>query len=82
MSRSKLVAAACGLVVTLSGCVVDWSKPQPAGHLILNEWWYGNPTRGDNRRLPNPVTPSGANESAPQPQRDQTNTTGMGGSAR
>ena len=82
MSRYKLIAAACGLVVTLSGCVVDWSRPQPAVNFLVNEWWSGNPTRGDNPRLPNPVTPSASNESAPQPQRDQTNTTGMGGSAR
>lgn len=81
MNRSKLVAAACALIVTLSGCVVDWARP-PGVKLLVNEWWYGNPTRGDNRRLPNPVTPSAGNESAPQPQRDPTNTTGMGDSAR
>jgi hypothetical protein len=39
-------------------------------------------TRGDNRNLPNPATPSAANESAPQPQatvREPTNATGMEG---
>jgi hypothetical protein len=36
--------------------------------------------RGDNPNLPNPVTPSAANESAPQPvMREPTNTTGMEG---
>ena len=36
--------------------------------------------RGDNPNLPNPVTPSAANESAPQPNlREPTNTTGMEG---
>jgi hypothetical protein len=36
--------------------------------------------RGDNPNLPNPVTPSAANESAPQPTlREPTNTTGMEG---
>jgi hypothetical protein len=35
--------------------------------------------RGDNPNLPKPVTPSAANESAPQPRADQTNTTGMEG---
>ena len=81
MSIYKLAAAACGLVVTLSGCVVDWNKPQPAGHWIVNEWWYGDPTLND-RRVQNRVTPSAGNESAAQPQRDQANTTGMGDSAR
>jgi hypothetical protein len=36
--------------------------------------------RGDNPNLPNPVTPSAANEGAPQPQgtlRDPTNQSGM-----
>ena len=36
--------------------------------------------RGDNPNLPNPVTPSAANESAPQPQTarsDPTNSSGM-----
>jgi len=39
--------------------------------------------RGDNKRLPNPVTPSAANESAPQPQglADPTNRSGMEGRA-
>ena len=35
--------------------------------------------RGDNPNLPNPVTPSAANESQPQPKRDTTNSSGMGG---
>ena len=36
--------------------------------------------RGDNPNLPNPMTPSAANESAPQPTlREPTNTTGMEG---
>lgn len=35
--------------------------------------------RGDNPNLPNPVTPSAANESAPSAAVDPTNTTGMGG---
>ena len=35
--------------------------------------------RGDNLSLPSPRTPSAANETAPQPLRDQTNTTGMEG---
>jgi hypothetical protein len=36
--------------------------------------------RGDNPNLPNPVTPSAANESAPQPTlREPTNMTGMEG---
>ena len=26
MSKCKLIAAACGLVVALTGCVVDWTK--------------------------------------------------------
>ena len=42
-------------------------------------------TRGDNPNLPNPVTPQGANESAPQPQgslNDPTNSTGMSGRTR
>ena len=37
-------------------------------------------SRGDNPNLPNPVTPSAANESAPQPQgtlQDQTNQPGI-----
>jgi hypothetical protein len=39
--------------------------------------------RGDNKRLPNPVTPSAANESAPQPRglSDPTNMSGMEGRA-
>jgi hypothetical protein len=39
--------------------------------------------RGDNKRLPNPVTPSAANESAPQPRglTDPTNMSGMEGLA-
>jgi hypothetical protein len=39
--------------------------------------------RGDNKRLPNPVTPSAANESAPQPKGlvDPTNRSGMEGRA-
>ena len=38
--------------------------------------------RGDNRILPNPVTPSAANESAPQPRlAEPTNSTGMAGGA-
>jgi hypothetical protein len=39
--------------------------------------------RGDNKRLPNPVTPSAANESAPQPKglADPTNRSGMEGRA-
>ena len=78
MGRRKAILTVCGLLVTLSGCVVDWSRPQPSVNFLVNEWWHGNPTRSDNPRLPNPVTPSAANESAAQPQRDQTNTTGMG----
>ncbi len=35
--------------------------------------------RGDNLNMPNPTTPSGANESAARTLMDQTNTTGMGG---
>ena len=38
--------------------------------------------RGDNRNLPNPMTPSAANESAPQPRlAEPTNSTGMQGRA-
>jgi hypothetical protein len=36
--------------------------------------------RSDNPNLPSPRTPSAANESAPQPLQDPTNTTGMEGS--
>jgi hypothetical protein len=70
MSKSRLLAAAAALAV-LGGCVGTTYEPayQPT---------YQPMTRGDNPNLPSPVTPSGANESAPQPQRDPTNTTGMG----
>ena len=74
MSTRKLTAAAYVVVVALGGC---------AG---TNEYTTEQPMtvapRGDNPNLPNPVSPRGANESAPQPRTDQTNTTGMGGSAR
>ena len=70
MNSLKLVAAACGLAVALSACV---GTPQPDYQPMTVA------PRGDNPNLPNPVTPSGANESSPQPQRDPTNTTGMGG---
>lgn len=74
MSKCKLTAAACGLVVALGGCV---GTTEP-----MNEPMTVAP-RGDNPNLPNPVTPSGAsNEGGPQ--RDMTNQTGMpqGGSGR
>ena len=71
MNRSILTAAACGLVVALGGCagtVEPMSEPMTIA------------PRGDNPNLPNPVTPSAANEGAPQPQgtlRDPTNQSGM-----
>jgi len=77
MNRIKVAAAGCALViVALSGCA---GTNQP-----MNEPMTVAP-RGDNPNLPNPVTPSAANESAAQPQgtlRDPTNRSGMGGSAR
>ena len=69
MNSYKLIAAACGLVVTLTGCV---APTEPAYQPMTVA------PRGDNPNLPNPVTPSASNESAAQPTRDQTNTTGMG----
>ena len=68
MDRYKLLAAACGCVM-LGGCVVDWERP-PRFKFLVNEWWSG--PRASQPKAPNPVTPSAANESAPQPQRDQT----------
>ena len=73
MSKCKLIAAACGLAVALGGCV---ATPEPAYQPMTVA------PRGDNPNLPSPVTPSASNESASQPSRDQTNTTGMGGYAR
>ena len=79
MTRRKLTAAAFGLVVTLAGCAGTTAP--------VNEPMTVAP-RGDNPNLPNPVTPSAANEAAAQPQgtlRDPTNQSGMpqqGGSAR
>ena len=74
MNRYKLFAAACSLaVVALGGCA---APTEPAYQPMTVA------PRGDNPNLPNPVTPSGANESSPQPQRDPTNTTGMGGYTR
>ena len=70
MNSLKLAAAACGLAVALGGCV---------GTLQPDYQPMTVAPRGDNPNLPNPVTPSGANESASPVQRDQTNTTGMGG---
>ena len=68
MDRYKLLAAACGLVM-LGGCVVDWARP-PRVTFLVGEWWRGS--TASQPKAPNPVTPSAANESAPQPQRDQT----------
>lgn len=69
MNSYKVIAAACSLAIGLGGCV---ATPEPAYQPMTVA------PRGDNPNLPNPVTPSGANESAAQPMRDQTNTTGMG----
>ena len=78
MSRCKVITAASAVVVALTGCVAPM---EPVTQPVTVA------PRGDNPNLPNPVTPSGANESASQPQgslRDPTNTTGMprGGAAR
>ena len=80
MNRSILTAAACGLVIALGGCATGMSEP-------VNDPAMTIAPRGDNPNLPNPVTPSAANEGTAQPQgtlRDPTNQTGMreGGSAR
>lgn len=78
MSRVRLIAAAGALAIALGGCA-GTTEPMVEPTTVA--------PRGDNPNLPNPVTPSSANESAAQPQdslRDPTNTTGMpkGGAAR
>ena len=73
MNRFTLTAAACGLAIALGGCATGMSEP-------VNDPAMTIAPRGDNPNLPNPVTPSAANEGAPQPQgtlRDPTNKSGM-----
>ena len=68
MNLCKIAAAACGLTVALGGCA-DWRvPPQPEPMKLAPR---------DVPNVPNPVTPSGANESAPRTERDPTNTTGL-----
>ena len=85
---TRLGAAASLVLLLASGCSTYYPGGQGAtGSMNPNE---SNPAsthpdrmtiapRGDNPNLPNPVTPSAANESAAQPQgtlRDPTNAPG------
>jgi hypothetical protein len=86
-SYTRLGAAASLVLLLASGCSTYQPGQGATGSMNPNE---SNPAsthpdrmyiapRGDNPNLPNPVTPSAANESAPQPQgtfRDPTNSPG------
>ena len=68
MSHYRLIATTCGLALTLGACA-DWRvPPQPEPMRLAPR---------DVPNVPNPVTPSAANETAPRPERDPTNTTGI-----
>jgi hypothetical protein len=71
---AAVYAAVVATVVALCGCAGTYDSTTEQPMTVA--------PRGDNPNLPNPVTPGAANESAPQPRPEQTNTTGMGGSAR
>jgi hypothetical protein len=68
MSHYRLIATAFGLAIALGACA-DWRvPPQPEPMRLAPR---------DVPNVPNPVTPSAANETAPRPERDPTNTTGI-----
>jgi hypothetical protein len=82
--------AAISVLLLASGCSTYYpggAQGATAGSMNTNESNPGNThpdrmyvaPRGDNPNLPNPVTPSAANESAPQPQGTLRNPTNVPG---